>query len=107
MLSIKEMIDGMECFIRFTRHAEQRMVDRMVCYDDVLEDCRLAGEEILSCKEGEEVNVVNTAKDRISCIAINSDEDYNLFIDVKTVINEGQIKRGRKNIIINNTEGGD
>lgn len=104
MLSIKELIDGMECFVRFTRHAEERMVDRMIGYEDVIADCKLVGEQLLGLKEGAEVNVVNVKGDRISCVALNSDDDYNLFIDVKTVINEGQVKRGRTNIVITNEE---
>lgn len=100
MFSMKELIDGMECFVRFTRHAEERMVDRMICYQDVIEDCKRVGEELLSLKEGSEVNVVNLKGDRISCVALNSDEDYNLYIDVKTVINEGQVKKQYANIVI-------
>lgn len=105
MFSIKEVIDGMECFFRFTRHAENRMVERMIGYDQVVEDCKLVGEELLSLKEGSEVNVVNIEGDRICCVALNSDDDYNLFIDVKTVIDEGQMKKDRMNIVVTNLEG--
>lgn len=104
MLSIRELIDGMECFVRFTKHAEERMIERMIGYDDVLEDCRLIGEELLSQKEGTEVNVVNLAGSRISCVALNSDDEYNLYIDVKTVIDAAQIKKDRLNLVIGQKE---
>lgn len=104
MLTIREIIDGMECMVRFTKHAEERMIERMIGYEDVIADCKAIGEELLSRKEGEEINVVNVAGSRISCIALNSDDDYNLFIDVKTVIDDGQIKKNRENIVINKKE---
>lgn len=104
MFSIKEIVDGMECFFRFTGHAQGRMIERMICYDQVVEDCKLVGEELLSLKEGAEVNVVNVLGNRISCIALNTDDEYNLFIDVKTVIDEGQIKKDRTNILVPSKE---
>lgn len=104
MISMKEMVDGMECFFRFTGHSEERMIERMITYEDVINDCRLAADDIFSLKLGSEVNLVNKAKNRIIAIAMNNDDEFNTFIDVKTVIAANYAKKNYENIIVNDTK---
>ena len=96
MFTMKEIIDGMECFFVFKDHCRERMVERMICYEDVIEDCRRSYEDVFSLKDGEEVTLFNDSKEYMYCIAVESDDFYNTVIHVKTVIdNNAKVKKNK------------
>lgn len=104
MFTIKEIIDGMECFFKFTGHSRDQMIERSICYDDVIDDVKLNADEIFSLKNGEEVTLVNDIKKYMYCVAVKSDEDYNTLIYIKTVINNNARLKKSKYIDMKNKE---
>lgn len=107
MFTSNEMIDGIICLLRFTRHFSERSVSRPVGdYNDIIKDITLAGEYLLEQKEGEQVNIINCESKRTTCVLVKTDEDYNIQIIVKTVIDSCYINIKRNNYILggNNNE---
>lgn len=102
MLLLEEMVDAMQCILRFTNHAEARCVDRTVgSYNDIVEDIQAVGEDLLAYPVNTDINIVNTKANRTTCVVIKSDEDYNTLVIIKTVIDCNYPKKDKLSLIIN------